>query len=175
MNTLAYLETNSKRLFQMAAYGQRVRVQIENIWGDLHYSAVLVDKFQSSDGIAVAKLLRMETGATEWVTAESIVALGSMTTIRYVNHISGVMGLPVIIDRVNVWHWNGQPIDGIEGEIEAVAVDYDGDYVLCYIEGQRDFARYHRKFVTIHEEALFDTDYDLWLDELDSEWEAAIS
>jgi hypothetical protein len=162
---------DNTRFFRHATYGQRVAVETERAWGVVRFAAILVDKFNSSDGTTAAKLYRPEDGSTLWVTGESIIGLGSMTTFDFVKHLSSVMCLPVVIENVTVWHWNQQHIGGMEGEIEGVAVDTEDDYILVFVEGQRDFQRYHRKFVTIHEEAL-DAEYDQWLD--DMELEAAI-
>lgn len=126
---------------------------------------VTVDIYRNSQACAY-KLLLSDNETTIWVTGDSINRLGAMTTIDVTPYLSSVMALPVICQSyVNIWH--NVPVF-TEGEIEAVAVDIEGDSVIVWVDGWGDFARFPRKDVEM-DELSFGAEYDNWLSDLDSE------
>ena len=142
-----------------AVHGQRVHFALT----DGRYGwAVIVDIYRNSQASAY-KLLLSDDETTIWVTGECVNRIGAMTTLDVTPYLSSVMAMPIVA-QTYVSGWHGVLVF-CEGEIEAVAIDIEGNSVICWVDGIGDFARYPRADVELDELAM-EAEYHDWLDEL---------
>lgn len=159
-----------QRLHMAVEHGRRIHFTLN----DGRYGWATVIDFHRTSQDSAYKVLLSDNESTIWITAASIDRIGRFDNdTDIVPYLSSVMNLPIVVETyVNFWY--NTPVWHF-GEIEATAIDIEGNSVLAWVDGWQTYARFSLNDIDIDELALesVGNEYEEWLDSLAEEYAVA--